>query len=436
MKKYASLLLSTLFIISIITSAVMDVSALGVITRKSGDYEYKVYDGKYAELTEYLSSEYIGGTYSIPSTIDGYTVKYLGGGLFRENDVPAEKVIIPDTVSEIDGYAFYHDDGEEWPEGSRLEDIVIPSGVSRIGDRAFEYCGKLKSVTLPGTLRSLGKGAFYDCRSLKKVTINEGLDTIPMFAFELCTSLESVNHLDGVSSIENYAFFHCPKLKSLSVNENTLFAKYSCGWKFKYGPYAETEGIPKKVRQKDFKLNITSKNTFKKYESDHEALYTASKDYGIPCNYLTKSTQKKDIKFYPGVSFKIKVDGKSPINWTSSNPKVVKVTDSGKVTALKKGTVTLKATLADGSKYSRKMTVFIDPSLSVKTVSVKKGKTVELETVGKAYSVNNVYKNTKIAKITSKKDTYKLKVKGLKKGSTTLKIKVNGKLLKLKVKVK
>jgi hypothetical protein len=55
---------------------------------------------------------------------------------------------------------------------------------------------------------------------------------------------------------------------------------------------------------------------------------------------------------------------------------------------------------------------------------------------GKASGVKNSYTNTKYAKITSKKTASAIRVRGLKKGSSTLKIKVNGVTLKLKVKVK
>lgn len=45
--------------------------------------------------------------------------------------------------------------------------------------------------------------------------------------------------------------------------------------------------------------------------------------------------------------------------------------------------------------------------------------------------------NTKVAKIVSKANTASIKVKALKKGTTTLKIRVNGvNVLRLKVKVK
>ena len=70
------------------------------------------------------------------------------------------------------------------------------------------------------------------------------------------------------------------------------------------------------------------------------------------------------------------------------------------------------------------------------SVKVKKGKTVKVRVIGKAPGTKNTYKNTKYAKITSKRTASVLKVKGLKKGKTTLKIKVNGVTLKLKVTVK
>ena len=66
---------------------------------------------------------------------------------------------------------------------------------------------------------------------------------------------------------------------------------------------------------------------------------------------------------------------------------------------------------------------------------MKKGKTKSVTITGKASTVNNVYTNTKIAIIISKSSASTIKVKGLKKGSTTLKLRVNGVVLKLKVKV-
>ena len=52
------------------------------------------------------------------------------------------------------------------------------------------------------------------------------------------------------------------------------------------------------------------------------------------------------------------------------------------------------------------------------------------------YAISSIY-NTKVAKIVSNANTTSIKVKALKKGTTTLKIRVNGiNVLRLKVKVK
>ncbi len=126
-------------------------------------------------------------------------------------------------------------------------------------------------------------------------------------------------------------------------------------------------------------------------------------------------------------------DGKAK-DWVSTNTNVATVRN-GKVTALRKGTATVYALLDNGTYLSCKVSVTTSPKLSKSSITVKKGKTKSVTITGKASTVNNVYTNTKIAKIISKSSASTIKVKGLKKGSTTLKLRVNGFVLKLKVKV-
>ena len=120
----------------------------------------------------------------------------------------------------------------------------------------------------------------------------------------------------------------------------------------------------------------------------------------------------------------------------SSDKKVVKINKDGTLTALTKGKATITHKAAGGKAVSATITVKDDPKLSEASVKVKVGKTVRVRISGKAASVNNVYKNTRYAKIASKKSAETLTVKGLKKGKTTLTVTVNGKKLKLKVNVK
>ena len=132
----------------------------------------------------------------------------------------------------------------------------------------------------------------------------------------------------------------------------------------------------------------------------------------------------------------IKAVGGTVKSWTTSN-KNVAIVNNGKITVLNKGTATVTATLTTGKKLTCKVTVTTAPRLTKTTVKVKKGGTATVVISGKASTIDNKYTNTKIAKINSKVSTSVLKIKGLEKGTTTLKLKVNGvKTLNLKVNVK
>ncbi len=130
---------------------------------------------------------------------------------------------------------------------------------------------------------------------------------------------------------------------------------------------------------------------------------------------------------------------------TISNKKVVKFVSKNKgyvFVGLKKGTATVKLTPKKGKPIYEKITVKSNPKLTnkegkkIKTISVKHGKAVKIFIKGKAKGVNNKYKNTKYAKVISKKSAAKITIKGCKRGKSTLKIVVNKMTLKLKVKVK
>lgn len=131
--------------------------------------------------------------------------------------------------------------------------------------------------------------------------------------------------------------------------------------------------------------------------------------------------------------------------WSSSNEKVAVVED-GQITALKKGTATITATLADGKELTCQVNVTSSPSMKIggkaykknKTYTVKKNKAIKAVITGKAPMVDNTYTSSKpkVAKITSDVMTETVKIKGLKKGTSKITIKANGVNFTFKVKVK
>ena len=57
--------------------------------------------------------------------------------------------------------------------GKEVTDLVIPEGVTRIGQNAFSYCQPLTSVTIPSSVTSIGLSAFEDCNQLAVVNISD-----------------------------------------------------------------------------------------------------------------------------------------------------------------------------------------------------------------------------------------------------------------------
>lgn len=101
---------------------------------------------------------------------------------------------IPPGTTAIGNYAF---DGY-----ANLEQVVIPEGVTNIGQGAFYESG-LTSVATPKSVTSIGNAAFSDCNNLTEATIAAGEVGV---CFMNCSALESVTFGTGVTSIDSYAF--------------------------------------------------------------------------------------------------------------------------------------------------------------------------------------------------------------------------------------
>ena len=102
-------------------------------------------------------------------------------------------------------------------DGKEITDLVIPNGVTSIGDYAFNQCSGLTSVTIPNSVTSIGEGAFSGCSGLTSVTIGNGVTSIGEYAFLKCSGLTSIEIPNSVTSIENIAFGNCSGLTSITI---------------------------------------------------------------------------------------------------------------------------------------------------------------------------------------------------------------------------
>jgi hypothetical protein len=101
-----------------------------------------------------------------------------------------------------DMYSWLNWNGQE----KNIKEVVIESGVTSIGARAFKSCLNLTTVTLPKSVTSIEAWAFEYCISLTSVTIPEGVTSIGDYAFYACTSLTSITIPASLTSIGEDAF--------------------------------------------------------------------------------------------------------------------------------------------------------------------------------------------------------------------------------------
>ena len=99
--------------------------------------------------------------------------------------------------------------------GSGLTNVTIAEGVTSISSFAFAYTSltsvKCRPIRSPTSL----KLRFRRCSHLANIVIPPGVTSIGDFAFSGCTNLASVTIPEGVTSIGEEAFDGCSNLSSI-----------------------------------------------------------------------------------------------------------------------------------------------------------------------------------------------------------------------------
>ena len=140
-----------------------------------------------------------------------------------------------------------------------LGELVIPEGVTSIGNSAFAGCIGITSITIPNSVTNVGNSSFVGCpienatiptcaissipkEKLNTVVINGG-KSIPNNAFSSFSSLNSVTIPNSVTSIEDNAFSGCSSLTSVNYTGDIA------GW-------CAISGLGNIPRNTGFKLTI------------------------------------------------------------------------------------------------------------------------------------------------------------------------------------
>ena len=155
----------------------------------------------------------------------GSGVTSIGDSAFN-NCYSLSSITIPNTVTSIGMTSF--------KDCYSLSSITIPNTVTSIGIASFSHCYSLSSITIPNTVTSIGATTFSHCYSLSSITIPNTVTSIGEAAFASCYSLSSITIPNTVTSIGEAAFDYCHSLSSInipsgvtSIGEDTFSSCYS-----------------------------------------------------------------------------------------------------------------------------------------------------------------------------------------------------------------
>lgn len=229
------------------------VNGSATVTFKTDNFYFPSYDTLIGDVVIPDFVDYGGQTYEV--TAIGYKAFFNCDSIFS--------ITIPATVTHFGENAFrncnnltktyYEGSVEDWCqivfdneganpisvshavlfEGTAVTDLVIPAGVSAIGDYAFYGFFDLYSVHFSDSLTTIGDSSFMDCTRLTSLTLPNSVTSIGSWAFAGCTRLASVTLPNSITSISKSLFLGCASLTSIvipnSVTHIGEWAFQSCG---------------------------------------------------------------------------------------------------------------------------------------------------------------------------------------------------------------
>jgi len=246
---------------------------------------------------------------------DGILYHYHGKG---------GEVVIPESVHEINEFAFYKFDRVvTLYEHSNIDKITLPRSLKTIGNFAFHNQTNLTSITIPDDVTSIGNYAFSGCDALKSIVISGSVTSIGVYAFPPQYSLYdtfSVICYAATPPTATLAFpgVNFPLYCTLYVPQGTK-ALYQAapGWK-DFKTITELGAPPTDVTLNQSSVSLVAGNTLQ-----------------LTATVAPSNTTIKDV------------------SWSSSNNNVATVSADGKVTGIAPGTATITVTTIYGNKTAQ-----------------------------------------------------------------------------------
>ena len=206
--------------------ATLDLSGAEIAAYKGVKTGVNIYSAEANVLPPYIFAGLKASHVKLPSTLTAIGEGALMDSRVEEVEIPAgvtrigadafaqcrslKRAVLPEAITEVATRAF---------EGcAMLAEVTLPAGVTKIGDRAFLGCSSLESIEMPTTLESTGTEAFA-LSGLKTAALDgcKGLTRVGDRAFASCAQLGEVTLPSGAATLGEGIFFDCTSLSHVQL---------------------------------------------------------------------------------------------------------------------------------------------------------------------------------------------------------------------------
>lgn len=154
-------------------------------------------------------------------------------------------VITDDGTLTISGTGPIPDNVRPWRDHSdRITRVVVEPGITELGKYTLAYLDRAAEILLPETLTAIRAMSVRGCEALTSIVIPEGVTLIGDSAFEKCP-LETIHLPATLSELDNRAFQNMPTLRQITVAEGNPDYAVRDGLLYRtIGPYRLLELVP------------------------------------------------------------------------------------------------------------------------------------------------------------------------------------------------